>query len=229
MNLSEGPRETNYFLETRSVAVPLHSEFKPPPILLSRKGPKTPKPPTDSVSNLHIRDESSSEEDENSKKTLTLVERQAQAAKEREEKQRKYDERRLELFGAHTTSGAANNNAAASNNNSGNSTPRNNTPTPPHSRSATPNRSRGRGGRRAGAAAVVTRDQQQQQQQQQRPSTNLYDASYSPKPDSLYVQRQEGTSVLKTDEVAPVRAPKGPDGTGRGGFGFAPRGTKAAT
>ncbi|RMD41713.1 hypothetical protein DV735_g3388, partial [Chaetothyriales sp. CBS 134920] len=35
---AEGPRQTNYFLESRK-DVPLRSEFKPPPVLLSRRGP----------------------------------------------------------------------------------------------------------------------------------------------------------------------------------------------
>ncbi len=108
---SEGPRETNYFLESRNV-VPMRSEYKPPTVLLSRKGPaiqsKPPRPPTAGMQGLNlVHDkgdsaagrESSEDEDEVQARELTLAERQAQAAKEREEKQRRYDERRKELFG----------------------------------------------------------------------------------------------------------------------------------
>jgi hypothetical protein len=158
---------------------------------------------------------------------LTAEERKAQAAKEREEKQRKYEERRQELFGTAGTANAApsavpNSNLNISNGNSGSTTPRNTTPTPPGSRSATPNRNRGRGGKRGGAAGL-TKDQQQKREK------DLFDPSYSAKPDSVYLQRREkGLLEGKEREVQPIRSPRGPDGSGRGGFGFAPRGGKAA-
>ncbi|KAL2398035.1 hypothetical protein ABEF95_000807 [Exophiala dermatitidis] len=172
---AEGPQETNYFLESRNV-VPLRSEFKPPPILLSRKGPiiqKPPKPPTSGLQALDLNGnnktaaEESSEDDEDEVKSReqTLAERQAQAAREREEKQRRYEERRQELFGPNTGTGTSsknNNNIHSSQQqhqryqHSGTSTP--SSLTPPGSRSATPNRARmrgggggGGGGRRGGA------------------------------------------------------------------------------
>ncbi|KAJ4541699.1 hypothetical protein HRR94_007321 [Exophiala dermatitidis] len=176
---SEGPQETNYFLESRNV-VPLRSEFKPPPILLSRKGPiiqKPPKPPTSGLQALDLNGnnktaaEESSEDDEDEVKSReqTLAERQAQAAREREEKQRRYDERRQELFGPNTGqqgSSTKNNNSIHSSQqqhqryqHSGTSTP--SSLTPPGSRSATPNRARmrgggggGGGGRRGGGTAA---------------------------------------------------------------------------
>jgi len=211
---SEKPQETNYFLESRSV-VPLRSEFKPPPILLSRKGPviASRKPPTDGkpsadgVANLSLHDESSEDEDE-AARALTLAERQAQAAKEREAKQRKYEERRQELFGSVA--------AARPKNGSGNSSPV--SLTPPNSRSATPNRTRGRGGRRGGSA-----------QSQGKSQRELFDPSYNPKPDSAYVQRRENGVVKSEPEIQPIRAPKGPDGSGRGGFGFATRGGRSVS
>lgn len=155
-----------------------------------------------------------------------MEERKAQAAKEREEKQRKYEERRQELFGTAGTANVAisavtNSSLNASNENSGSTTPRNTTPTPPGSRSATPNRSRGRGGKRGGAA-VLAKDQQKREKE-------LFDPSYSAKPDSIYLQRREkGLPEGKESEVQPIRSPRGPDASGRGGFGFAPRGGKAA-
>ncbi|KIV79976.1 hypothetical protein PV11_07514 [Exophiala sideris] len=208
---AEGPKETNYFLESRNI-VPLRTEFKPPPILLSRKGPKlqSSRPPTAGLSDLTINDrtnaESSEDEDEAKERELSLAERQAQAAKEREEKQRKYEERRQELFGPSSAQQQANNK-------SGTSTP--SSLTPPGSRSATPNRGRGKGGRRGGANSN-TRNQSRGQQHPE-----LFDPLYAPKQDSGYVQRHEsGVSGARTPEIRPIRAPKGPDGTGRGGFGF---------
>ena len=227
----EGPKETNYFLETRLNSVaPVRSEFKPPPILLSRKGPikQSRRPPTDGINNLNLQCASSSDEEETDKKALTAEERKAQAAKEREEKQRKYEERRQELFGSAGTANAAtsvntNSSLNVSNGNSGSSTPRNTTPTPPGSRSATPNRSRGRGGKRGGAPGLTKEAQQKREK-------DLFDPSYSAKPDSIYLQRREkGLPEGTEGEVKPIRSPKGPDGSGRGGFGFAPRGGKPVT
>ena len=207
---SEGPKETNYFLESRNV-VPHRTEFKPPPVLLSRKGPKvhSSRTPTAGLSDLSINDrtnaESSEDEDEVKERELSLAVRQAQAAKEREEKQRKYEERRQELFGPSSGQQA--------NSKSGTSTPSN--LTPPGSRSATPNRGRGKGGRRGGANSN-TRNQPRGQQHPE-----LFDPSYAPKQESGYVQRHEsGVAAARTPEIRPIRAPKGPDGSGRGGFGF---------
>ena len=225
---SEGPRETNYFLETRAAsAVPLKSEFKPPPILLSRKGPPTPPGTSTSlasgVNNLSLRDDSSSDDDSAKKAPqLTAEERKAQATKDRQDRQRKYEERREQLFGP--TSGASSPNDV----------------TPPVSRSGTP--SRGRGGRgRGGGNAASSRSHQQQQQQtvsggRDKEQTSggsrreIYDPTYSPKPDSVYLQRKE-KGVERNDlpaTISPIRAPRNPDGSGRGGFGFGARGAKVS-
>ncbi|KAJ9636569.1 uncharacterized protein PV06_10074 [Exophiala oligosperma] len=231
---AEGPKETNYFLESRNVP-PLRSEFKPPPILLSRKGPiiqsSSRPPPTSGLSDLSLNDkaaaESSEDEDEVKARELSLAERQAQAAKDREEKQRKYEERRLELFGPSSGVAASNNTSShvnINNNKSGNSSP--SSLTPPGSRSATPNqRGRGKGGGRrgggGGGSAIINSRNQSRGSQQQR---DLYDPSYVQRPDSGYIQRREnasGTSGTRTPEIQPIRAPRGPDGSGRGGFGFA--------
>lgn len=211
---SEGPQDTNYFLESRNV-VPLRSEFKPPPILLSRKGPstKTPKPLTDGLNGLSLQGQESSSDDEDEKKQPTLAERQAQAAKDREEKQRKYEERRQELFGS---AGTATNNGKPG---SGKSSPSN--LTPPSSRSATPNRGRGNGRGRGGRGGNSHQHTQSRPQSQ----VGLFEPSYSPKPDSTYLARREnGTPKPGESDIRPQRTPKGPDGTGRGGFGFAVRG-----
>lgn len=217
---SEGPRETNYFLESRNV-VPLRSEFKPPPILLSRKGPvvHSSRPPTTGLSELSLRNaESSEDEDEVKARELTLAERQAQAAKEREEKQRKYEERRQELFGppASTSNNSSFSNSSQQVNGSGTSSPAN--LTPPGSRSATPSRGRGKGGRRGGGVAGSNPRTQAKPAQHR----ELYDPSYIPKPDLKYTQRREnGAPSMRSTDIQPIRAPKGPDGSGRGGFGFA--------
>lgn len=62
----------------------------------------------------------------------------------------------------------------------------------------------------------------------QKREKDLFDPSYSAKPDSVYLQRREkGVPEGKEGEIQPIRSPRGPDGSGRGGFGFEPRGGKA--
>ncbi|EXJ86218.1 hypothetical protein A1O1_06588 [Capronia coronata CBS 617.96] len=261
---AEGPQETNFFLESRNV-VPLRSEFKPPPILLSRKGPiiQSSRPLTSGMQALSLNKdanaESSDDEDESKARELTLAERQARAAKEREEKQRRYEERRLELFGPTDNGNNSHSNTPhhhhhnnhhhhtqqQQQNASGTSTP--STLTPPGSRSATPNRGRGRGGgRRGGGNAGIanmnmntnmnmnSRTHSRGGSQQRERERDLYDPLYLARPDSSsghnpsYMQRRAengiGTSspgLRPNDIQQPIRAPKGPDGSGRGGFGFA--------
>ncbi|KAK5054596.1 hypothetical protein LTR84_001487 [Exophiala bonariae] len=225
---AEGPKQTNYFLESRNV-VPLRSEFKPPPVLLSRKGPVIQKrrAAPNGVEGLSLNDspslgnnqESSEDEEENKAKELTLAERQAQAAKDREEKQRKYEERRQELFGTATSSGnTSQQHLGNTHNKSGTSTPA--SLTPPGSRSGTPSRGggRGKGGRGRGGGGPSshpsTRNQSRGSQHRE-----LFDPSYTSKPPREDVQH------VRTPDIHPIRTPRGPDGSGRGGFGFSsPRG-----
>ncbi|OQU96683.1 hypothetical protein CLAIMM_02728 [Cladophialophora immunda] len=247
---AEGPRETNYFLESRNI-VPLRSEFKPPPILLSRKGPiiqsNSPRPPTAGLQDLSLNSdknnsgdrESSEDEEEVKARELSVAERQAQAARDREEKQRKYEERRQELFGTSRASTTLSSHQQAGHNKSGTSSP--GSLTPPGSRSATPSRSRGgRGGRRGAAAAAggggVAGNHNINSRNQSRGGSQhreLYDPSYASRPDSTYIPRRErenGVGIIhhpaglpQQHVQEPIRAPRGPDGSGRGGFGFAPR------
>jgi hypothetical protein len=166
------------------------------------------------VEGLSLNEESSEDEEDHKEKELSLAERQAQAAKDREEKQRKYEERRQELFGTPSSSGnTSQQHLSNTNNRSGTSTPA--SLTPPGSRSATPNRGGrgkgGRGGRGAGGPASNPSTRNQSRGSQHR---ELYDPSYTPKP-----TRDDGQRV-RTPDIHPIRTPKGPDGSGRGGFGF---------
>ncbi|KAL9108863.1 MAG: hypothetical protein Q9227_006394 [Pyrenula ochraceoflavens] len=216
---AEGPRETFHFLETRPGSnVPLRSDFKPAPVLLSRKGPpksQSPAPPTNGIKDLSVEpdDEDPSDEEEN-KTTLTLQERQVRAAKEREEKQRRYEERREELFGPKRTM-------------SGSTTPAD--ATPPGSRSGTPGRGRGGKPRNAGSrpsSAIANAAQDIRNLEAQAillnkdSSKELYDQDYSARPDSSQFRRKEGNIEKQDRSIRPSRTPRGPDGSG---FGFAPR------
>lgn len=216
---AEGPKEPNYFLESRNV-VPLRSEFKPPTVLLSRKGPvvQSKKPLNGALDGLDLNKEESSDDEEDLKqREREIEERKERTKKEREERQRKYEERRQELFGTNTHT------PVNGKTQSGNSSPQ--SLTPPGSRSSTPSRGRGRGGRRGGVVGVQQGRPQRQQQ------SELYEPGYAPKPDSVFLQRRENAVTgPKSEELQqPMRLPKGPDGSGRGGFGFSARGGKQSS
>lgn len=54
-------------------------------------------------------------------------------------------------------------------------------------------------------------------------SRQLFDPNESMKPEALRMQKRDQPNGLKE----PIREPRAPDGSGRGGFGFAPRGGHA--
>ncbi|KAF3360339.1 hypothetical protein VdG1_01299 [Verticillium dahliae VDG1] len=98
---------------------------------------------------------------------------------------------------------------------------------------------------------TVARRHQQQQQDEgarrpgSRPETprsgaetrELYDPNFAPKPGFALQRRGDGSAPqsgrnspkdLQEQPRPAIRAPRGPDGSGRGGFGFARRGSKEA-
>ena len=135
-----------------------------------------------------------------------MEERQLKAQREREEKQKKYEEARKRLFGV-------------SDANSGTTSP--GTVTSPSLKPTGDIKSRGRsrGGREIRPSSSSGSKTRQ-----------LYDPSYNVKPDSVYLQKKEnqanGSGRSTPSEEQLIRNPKGPDGSGRGGFGFASRGGK---
>lgn len=217
----EGPRQTNYFLESRNV-VPHRQEFKAAPVLLSRKGPIVQKvrPLIETgMEDLKLKDreESSEDEDDAAAQQKALEQAKVQAARDREEKQRKYEERRLELFGPQP---ASNGQAGQQANNSGGSSPANNTPS--NSRPSTPHRG-GKRGRGRGNANSVNMPRAQQQPFQQQHFRDVYDPAYSAKPNSTYLMRREQGGSGFAKESVPIREPRAPDGSGINGGGFVQR------
>ncbi|KAL2125090.1 hypothetical protein VTJ04DRAFT_1455 [Mycothermus thermophilus] len=202
--------------------IPFSTVFKPPVKLLSRK--PTPqilakRDPATGLEQLSIRDDDEEKDDENreARKQETAEEIQ----KRLEEKQRRYEEARARIFGDSEPS-------------SGQSTPQR-TGTPQSgggSDGGRPNhrgRGRGRGGR--GRGDLDRRAQGTHQQQSGSNGTReLYDPNYSPKL-GFNLQRRgdgagqpgrgRGNGAREEDQI--IRAPRGPDGSGRG-FGFARRG-----
>lgn len=205
LSLTRFGRETtrdSYYVNARD-DVPFKTEFKPAMKVLSRKPTSKTTVQSDTtsgISQLHLDDEDEDDGDDQKKSVMTVQERQQKAQKEREEKQRKYEEVRERLFGADASNGKKTSGSA----------------TPPKQRSDGDSRrqSRSRGGgadnRPSSSAGTKTRQ--------------LYDPAYTAKPDSMYIQRRDGqtdSGRSTPNEQLPTRNPKGPDGSGRGGFGFA--------
>ncbi|THY47339.1 hypothetical protein D6C90_04531 [Aureobasidium pullulans] len=203
-NAAEQP-ERSYFLETKG-ATPLNSDFKPQVRLLSRR-------PTPQIANrmagLNLEDEDDSEEEERKRQEASLAERQRKAAEERKEKERKYAEVRERLFGASDSSRDPSTSRTSSARGDRNSRRGN----------------RGRGNRNGG----TPRDSQSNSPADQSPARSIYqpnqlfDHTYEQKPRSIASPRPTGPR-----DEQPIRMPKGPDDSGRGGFGFAPRGGKTS-
>ncbi|KAK2626945.1 hypothetical protein QTJ16_004120 [Diplocarpon rosae] len=183
--------ETPYFLAARD-NVPLKQEFKPALKVLSRK--PTPNlvqkiDPLTGLAKMTLEDD----DDEVKKDQRTPEELRLQAQRNLEEKQRLYNEARARILGTP----------------SGSSTPRATTPPTEEGKAG-----RGRGKGRGTGRGETSRPQSQSG------SKDLYDPNYTPKPGATIQKRngeasRSGRSTPK-DEDHIIRAPKGPDGNGRG-------------
>lgn len=172
--------------------------------VLSRK-PTTKSSGNPNVSGLEqpmIDDDDDDDEDNEKRKlTTTVEERQQSAQREREEKQKKYEEARQRLFGSENLTSVP----SLTNNNS-----------PINQKS---------GELRSRSKSKAVRDGRP-------PSTGnktrqLFDPNFTSKPDSVNSPKKENQSMSRSatpTEQQPIRSPRGPDNSGRGGFGFATRG-----
>ncbi|KAI4266628.1 MAG: hypothetical protein LQ337_008725 [Flavoplaca oasis] len=208
IHVYRGAQNQNFFLNSRT-DVPLKSEFRPAMQVLSRKPakPTSTSAVTSGLGQLSVDDDDDDEDDETTAKVLTAEERQLKAQKEREEKQKKYDVARERILG---------NGSATAGKPSGSTTP----PTrgKVHGGSRGPSRNRtaleGRNATSSGSGAGPPR---------------LYDPNYTAKPDSAFSptgSTPNGSGRSTPIEQQLIRNPRGPDGSGRGGFGFASRGGK---
>ncbi|KAK2873254.1 hypothetical protein FQN49_002488 [Arthroderma sp. PD_2] len=237
--------QTFHFLESRAT-VPIKSEYKAPMKVLARKPQSGNKSSSGLESGIHgLSIDQGDDDDEDFEKKpgqLTYEERVAKAQKEREEKQRKYEEVRERLFGSSTPG-------------SGTSSPGNVTP-PRQGQQQHQGGSEGkRKGRNNRSNTGGNRDGKEKREKENsipsgKASGRLYDPSYAPKATSSYVQRKEKEqasgardrelqSPLSQQQVqpqllphspqpqVPIRSPRGPDPSGRGGFGgFPARGAR---
>ncbi|KAF2199940.1 hypothetical protein GQ43DRAFT_490571 [Delitschia confertaspora ATCC 74209] len=206
---AENP-EPLLFLQARN-DVPLQSAFKPGVTLLSRKPPPQvlSRSTTSGIAGLTLEDDDdNSEEERRKKKEEYAAERKAKLQREREEKERRYAEVRQRLFGTPTSTSEDNSDRA----------------------SASPNRQgRGKGKGRGGRESQPRSSNEQSPAESMNSNSRrqLYDPTYSAKPNSVYVQRQESGNNRPSTSKQPsqvIREPRGPEVSGRGGNGFASRG-----
>jgi hypothetical protein len=163
--------------------------------------------PISGLEKLVIEDDDDDEEEDLAKKIMTMEERQVKAQREREEKQKKYEEARERILGDSQPSSAVTS--------LGNITP------PAVKTAGDRGRGKGRSTRENRIPASTGNKNRQ-----------LYDPNYTAKPDSPYLQKKEsqgsGSRPSTPAEEFIIRSPRGPDGSGRGGFGFGNRGGKMA-
>ncbi|KAF2761821.1 hypothetical protein EJ05DRAFT_185871 [Pseudovirgaria hyperparasitica] len=215
---ADNPAPAPIFVTARDNTPVQGDPFRAPMKLLSRKPPPKVLSKTDvegQIGGLSLDDDDDSEEEERKRADILLKERQANAAKDREEKKRAYAERRAELgVGASVeTQGRAS----------------------PQARYQSQNQNqrgkgKGKGGQRSGNVTPSSGDHSPARGGPQK-SSQLFEPGYAPKPNSVYIQRRAGEGSQSNSELPKesqiLRAPRGPDGSGRGGFGFAPRGNKS--
>lgn len=192
------------FLQAKN-ASPLSSDFKAPMKLLSRKPPAPKVGETSSaLGNLNIADDEDSEEEERRRAAESFAERQAKAQREREEKQRKYAEARERILGSPSEGPQSRSSSKnGQHNRSRNSSRRNN----------------------HGKFEVEGTPSADQSSPKVDASKRLFDPNYTSKPTSVSAQRVDAGDIRweSAAESQHIREPRGPDGSGRGGFGFASR------
>lgn len=230
--------ETFHYVEAGG-GVSLTTSFKPQVKVLSRKPVIARKDPVTGLAQLSLDDDDSRPQ----QAQMTPDEIRAKQKRDREEKQRRYDEARAKIFGesAPSSRGSSPGTGAV-------------TPPRPDGRGSYRGRGRGRGGNYGGGYSygnnnnasiasntsnAVNSESSGQQFEPRRPANQpgprreLFDPSSSPKPDSIRRGGREGSGSDSSmrgqpgrDEHQAIRAPRGPDGSGRGGFGFAGRGSR---
>ncbi|GAM86143.1 hypothetical protein ANO11243_041540 [Dothideomycetidae sp. 11243] len=153
---------------------------------------RKPTPQVTGTTSTTIGADDDSEEEERRRAAESFAERQRRAALEREEKQRKYAEARERILGAST-------------------------PAPGSNSSRQQGRRGGGQAARSGSRHGSSAEQSPARGSGQHPKT-LFDPGFSAKPTEGRPPPRSGTP----HQEQPIRMPRGPDGSGRGGF--APRG-----
>lgn len=223
VRISEEPTQLPYHVAA-APTVPFAQGFKPKMQLLSRKPVIKIKDPVTGLERLTIEDD----DDEGDQRPQQPS--AAELAEKRKQKDREYEERRAKLFATPPQESA-----------SGTSTP--GTLTPPlvgesSNRGSHRGRGRGRGGRggRGGQRNEHNRNdirpdgmercQGSNNQNGESPYRELFDPGAGSRPGSRPQRRGGNSSPTPRGTEPAVRNPRGPDDSGRGGFGFANFGAK---
>lgn len=154
--------------------------------------------------------EDDKDEEEEKKDQPTPEELRLKAQRERDERQKRYDEARARILGSPA----------------GGSSP--GTITPPATANGEDGNGRGNRGKGRGRDVGRHEHRRPDSQSSQSGPKELYDPNYTPKP-GVNIQKRSGeksrsgTSTPRDDDQI-IRAPRGPDGSGRGGFVFTKRG-----
>ncbi|TKX19975.1 SUZ domain-containing protein 1 [Elsinoe australis] len=183
-----------HYLESKTKTVPLKDEFKPQVKVLSRKPSPQVAGASNGVAGLSLQDDDS-EEEERRRVAESLAERQRKAAIEREEKQRKYAEARERIMGSSASDSASRSPAGGSRQSS----------------------RRGRGGAGRGSQSGSPAEQSPARVPATQPRV-LFDPGYTSRPTAITPR-----ATTPAGEQ-PIRMPRGPDSSGRGGFASRGRG-----
>lgn len=195
----------NLWLEAKG-ALPLKQEFVPSMTVLSRR-PATntlaKRDPSNAMAGLSVQDDEDSEEEARKRQTADLEERQRKAKIDREEKVRKYAEARERIMG--TSASASTRNSA-------------------DSRESSQGRNDSRR-QRGGANRGVDTHQQTTSRHTPAIATSPAGQLFDPEDMTRRLPRRDNPSTPERSNTPragdPIRQPKGPDTSGRSGFGFA--------
>lgn len=186
--------QDNFFLRSRDI-VPLKSEFKPAMQVLSRK-PK-PKPVSDADQSLGIGQlgiEDDDDSEDDPKKNTLSPQERKEKAAREREEKQKKYEEVRQKLFGSEETSTSSTIAP--------------TKKDVNSRNHSRNNKTPRDSRPSSSASNKIRQ--------------LYDPNDTGKPGASSVLKKE--NKLEPDEIQPIRSPRNPDNSGRGGFGFAPRG-----
>ncbi len=189
--------QDNFFLKSRDI-VPLKSEFKPAMQVLSRKPkPKTAPGGDPSLAIGQLGIEDNEHSEDDVKKNTLTPQERQEKAAREREEKQKKYEEVRQKLFGNEETPAPGSASPAKKDG--------------NSRNQSRNNKSARDSRRSSSASNKIRQ--------------LYDPNDTGKPGASSVPKKETSPA--SNEVQPIRNPKNPDNSGRGGFGFAPRGGRA--
>lgn len=207
-----GPRDSPepfHFLEVTSPAPAATMNLKPQVKLLSRK-PTLARDPTTNMANLSLKDDEEDEEEAKRRHQVEAEARMREGERLLAEKQKAYEEARRRIFGEEKEDEGKNAGRGSG-----------------RGRGNRGSRGSGRGRGNDGRGSDTSRSATSSRSATPSGATREQRGSSSPKPSILQKPESAPGSQRRGDGQTPaIREPRGPDGSGRGGFGFARRGAR---